>query len=165
MECPICFEIIAEKDICESACKHQFCRSCLSQIRKISPTNCPLCRRLLEFNINERFTVLKRKCIPCNISMPNVFSKCQCCRLQLSDVNNNVEVEVKTTEMDSGTLIMFVNDFSGCKCCYNEFGQIMFQNDTALFHIWPNSYIETDLPCPFLFNHSFHECPHIIWHK
>lgn len=52
-ECPICYEIIGEKNNCNTPCGHLFCFSCITKALSKNST-CPCCREnLVDQNIDE----------------------------------------------------------------------------------------------------------------
>lgn len=52
-ECPICYEIIGEKNNCNTSCGHSFCFSCITKALSKNNT-CPCCREnLVDQNIYE----------------------------------------------------------------------------------------------------------------
>ena len=52
-ECPICYEIIGEKNNCNTPCGHSFCFSCITKALSKNNT-CPCCREnLVDQNIDE----------------------------------------------------------------------------------------------------------------
>lgn len=53
--CPICIEIISDKDSCITSCDHKFCLSCILESCKYKNT-CPICRiELYEYNISNDY--------------------------------------------------------------------------------------------------------------
>ena len=51
-QCPICREMILDKDNCITECDHKFCLSCILESCKYKNT-CPICRvQLYEYNIS-----------------------------------------------------------------------------------------------------------------
>ena len=59
MECPICFEVITDKNkIKKTTCGHKFCKECINEWIEWNDT-CPLCREVLPervvINVNENF--------------------------------------------------------------------------------------------------------------
>ena len=48
MECPICYEVIGEKNCCVTECGHRFCFKCVTKALSVN-NSCPCCRaQLLE---------------------------------------------------------------------------------------------------------------------
>jgi hypothetical protein len=48
MECPICYEVIGEKNCCVTECGHRFCFKCVTKSLTVNNA-CPCCRaQLLE---------------------------------------------------------------------------------------------------------------------
>ena len=46
MECPICYEVVPDKDCQKTQCGHYFCKECLNKCKETS-TRCPICRDFL----------------------------------------------------------------------------------------------------------------------
>ena len=56
VECSICYSVL-DVDVTIMRCEHKFHRNCINEWLKYSNT-CPLCRRVMEYNINDIYSSL-----------------------------------------------------------------------------------------------------------
>ena len=111
-----------------------------------------------------RITHVVRECDICGDDLGIVWSKCMkpLCGGKRKFVDREKIIDASVSGMgDLGNLMFLSKMEILCGCCYPEFGLRMYQHGTSVYHVFPNSYIPTEVACPFFENCSMKKCEEI----